>query len=80
MACKIGRLVFRQGLGPSCRTSLISTKSTLACVSIPTCTGIACDSGDTIPYVVKAVAILIGWVGSSVGSWGNRPSLKSRRN
>jgi len=80
MACKIGRLVFRQGLRSSCCMSLILIKSTFVCVSIPTCIGMACDNGDTIPYVVKAVATLIGWVGSSVGSWGNRPSLKSRRN
>ena len=40
----------------------------------------ACDNGDTMPYVVKACTTLIDWGGSSVGSWGNRSSLKSRRN
>ena len=33
-----------------------------------------------MPYAVKACTTLIDWGGSSVGSWGNRSNLKSRRN
>ena len=56
----------------------MSTRSTLVYVSIPTCTGSACDKGETILYVVNACMTLIDWVGPSLGSWGDRPSLKSR--
>ena len=49
------------------------------CVSILTSIGIAWDSSDTMLCVVKALVTCIGSdsVGSTVGSLGNCPSLKS---
>ena len=57
----------------------MSTKSTSAKVSIPTWIGIAWDSGEIRPYVVNALVTRKEVVvGSAVGSWGNRASLKIR--
>ena len=55
------------------------TRSTSACVLIPTSIGIAWDRGETMPFVVKAFMTLRdSVVGSTVGSWGNYSSLKNR--
>ena len=69
-ARKIGRLVFRQGFRPSCHMSLISTRSTLVCILIPTSIGIAWDSSKTILCIIRALVTLkgSGVVGSTVGS------------
>ena len=62
--------MFWQGFRPSCRTSLILTRSTSACVLIPTSIEIAWDSGETMSCVVIALMTLkdLEVVGSTVGS------------
>ena len=58
--------------------SLILTRSTLVCILIPTNIGIAWDSSKMILCVINTLVTLKGSVaGSTIGSWGNRPSLKS---
>ena len=57
----------------------MSTRSTSVCVSIPTRIGMACESGEMIPWVTIALATRIGFAGSLSGSWESCPSLKNRQ-
>ena len=58
--------------------SLISTRSTSVYISIPTSIGIAQDSSEIMPSIIKAFVTCKGViVGSAIGSQGNCSSLKS---
>ena len=61
--------MFQQGFRPSYHMSLILTRSTLVCISIPTSIGIAWDKGEMMPCVIKALVTLKdSMVGSIIGS------------